>query len=353
MDIEQIRILLEKDIDGVLDILDEVFADLNGTYNDLCKEYINRPENFSLSIFRGKLKRFINISKTDIQDYFAGTEEDTNANSKTIDPEKTYTLLCHLDFRAQVDYFESMVESKKPVIPFVLRAAENYGQRWLYNRLIHHYQEKRVIHKTFLIDFKELKIDSLDNLIDYLSEQIGVQKYNPNDSFDKKKIKLRNTISALIDTASQFIVLKNAYSFIHSSDFDKFYELLNHFYEELDAIEPEHKCIFLFVEQVLEPYTDIEKYCVFSSETKSFKAKMDKTLKIVDLDAIKGITRKCMEEWFGKVPEEIIEYFDSSDEGLEQLIKECGNGNPEMIIPAICEKIGINFHEHKSTWLKY
>ncbi len=351
MDIKQIKALLEKDLEGVFEILDEVFANLNGTYNDLCNEYITRPENFSLSTFRGKLKRFINISKTDIQEYFAGTEEDVNVKTVTTSTSETYTLLCHLDFKKQVKYFEDMIESKKPVIPFVVRAAENYGQRWLYNRLIHHYQEKRVVHKTFLIDLTELNINSLDNLIDYLSEQI-VQKYNPTDSRDAKVRKLRRDLSTMISTASQFIVLKNAYTFIHSTEFNDFYGLLDDFYQEIKILESEHKCIFLFVEQSLEPYAHSE-YCTFSSETQSFKAKTDKTLKIIDLDNIKGITRNCMEEWFGKVPVEIIDFFDCSDEGLEQLVRECGNGNPEIIIPAICEKIGINFNEHKSTWLKY
>lgn len=56
---EKVLILITSDLDEAFDILDDFFSDKNGTYNDLSKEYINRPENFSLDKFRSKLKRFV------------------------------------------------------------------------------------------------------------------------------------------------------------------------------------------------------------------------------------------------------------------------------------------------------
>ena len=53
--------LIPRDIDAALDLLDEIFKDNNGTYNDLAKEYVNRPNNFSLASFRSRLKRFVKI----------------------------------------------------------------------------------------------------------------------------------------------------------------------------------------------------------------------------------------------------------------------------------------------------
>lgn len=59
---DEIIVLIDKDLDSVFDILDDIFKDGNGAYNDLCKEYISRPNNFDIATFRSKLKRLVKTS---------------------------------------------------------------------------------------------------------------------------------------------------------------------------------------------------------------------------------------------------------------------------------------------------
>ncbi|MEO6720602.1 MAG: hypothetical protein ABIN67_09545 [Ferruginibacter sp.] len=59
---EEVLSLLEIDIDKALEKLDSIFLNKSGTYNDLTREYINQPNNFSLNLFRNKLKRFLSVN---------------------------------------------------------------------------------------------------------------------------------------------------------------------------------------------------------------------------------------------------------------------------------------------------
>ncbi len=56
---EEVLLLIPKDIDEAFEKLDELLGETNGTYNDLCREYINRPNNFDMATFRSKLIRFV------------------------------------------------------------------------------------------------------------------------------------------------------------------------------------------------------------------------------------------------------------------------------------------------------
>lgn len=56
---EEILALVESDIDTALEKLDDVFGNKNGTYNDLSKQYVNRPIGFDLTTYRSILKRFV------------------------------------------------------------------------------------------------------------------------------------------------------------------------------------------------------------------------------------------------------------------------------------------------------
>lgn len=59
---EEIIGLIDSDIDGAFDALDNFFGDANGTYNDLSQEYFSPPGNFSMTNFRSRLKRFVKRS---------------------------------------------------------------------------------------------------------------------------------------------------------------------------------------------------------------------------------------------------------------------------------------------------
>jgi len=56
---KQILKYIEEDIERAFDLLDEKFGKSNGLYNDLSKEYEDRPQNFQMSTYRSKLKRFV------------------------------------------------------------------------------------------------------------------------------------------------------------------------------------------------------------------------------------------------------------------------------------------------------
>ncbi len=56
---EEVLSLIPKDIDAAFEKLDDLLGETNGTYNDLCREYINRPNNFDMATFRSKLTRFL------------------------------------------------------------------------------------------------------------------------------------------------------------------------------------------------------------------------------------------------------------------------------------------------------
>lgn len=75
MKIEEIKKLIDSDIDAAFDVLDGVFDDNNGTYNDLCKEYVQRPNNFDMGTFRSKMKRFVTTSKIYIEGHFRENNE--------------------------------------------------------------------------------------------------------------------------------------------------------------------------------------------------------------------------------------------------------------------------------------
>jgi hypothetical protein len=58
---DEIALLLDSDIDAALEKMDTLFIK-NANYIDLSKEYFAQPNNFSLSSFRSKLKRFLNLN---------------------------------------------------------------------------------------------------------------------------------------------------------------------------------------------------------------------------------------------------------------------------------------------------
>jgi TIR domain len=56
---DEILALIDKDLDSSFDKLDSIFGEKN-IYNDLSKEYVSQPNNFSIASFRSRLKRFVN-----------------------------------------------------------------------------------------------------------------------------------------------------------------------------------------------------------------------------------------------------------------------------------------------------
>ena len=58
----EILSMIDQDTDKALMTLDDIFLNKNGTYNDLSREYINQPNNFSMASFRSKMRRFVTMN---------------------------------------------------------------------------------------------------------------------------------------------------------------------------------------------------------------------------------------------------------------------------------------------------
>ena len=56
---QKILKLIDEDIYEAFALLDTILGKSNGLYNDLSKEYEDRPQNFQMSTYRSKLKRFV------------------------------------------------------------------------------------------------------------------------------------------------------------------------------------------------------------------------------------------------------------------------------------------------------
>ena len=356
---KEIKQLIDKDLDKALDLLDEVFEDTNGTYNSLSKKYVSRAENFSEDNFRSILKRFVQNSNRVIKGYFLSVAEDQKyAALEGHSFDDAYHLLCHLNFNHQSDYFNDYIKTDKPIIPFIIRAEEQFGQRWLFHRLIYQYQhtQKRSVHSPIPIDLNELKFD-LNGLIDYLSIKLNASNYDKNQTLKKKKAKFKNAISLKLETGTQFIVLKNAFTFIHSNEFIEFYNLLDYLYTEIEALDIKgNKCIFFLVENTPESYHH-STHCICSKDVHSAIAKLQEGLKFIDLHELTPISEDDIMKWLGQLEGSLLacfsEWVNNGQWDFKKLFKTFNTGNPEEIIPFLCHKIGKNYNEHENSWLKY
>ena len=237
----------------------------------------------------------------------------------------------------------------------MIRAQPNYGQKWLYNRLIYYYTRKNPnTHIPLVIELDTMSLD-FEGLVDYLGNQLKIDGYDSNTLLKKRKVKVKNALIKKIATGCQFIVFNNAYQFIHSNDFTAFYKFLEYLYEEVDGLDSNYKCICFFVEQTPHQYTHMQ-YCVLSKQTSSVDARRLEELKFVDLDEHQPISADDFRHFYKKanitIQDKLKCYWDDITQ-ITGLLQQCNNGNPEKLIPLICEKIGIKFKEYENKWLKY
>ncbi len=263
--------------------------------------------------------------------------------------DEVYEHLCRLNFTHQTKYFESLLESKKVFLSFVIRGPEaDYGQEWLTSKLIHSVQKSRSIHKPISIDFAELNID-LNAFIEQIGQNLGVK-----DKVNKNRPKeIRRALEDRIATKSQFVIIKNAHHFIHNSE--EFYDFINvieYFHEEMVETSKNHKCVFIFVEMKSHAPYSHKQYCTFSNETTPHLARKCKGFRFIDLDAIQPIVKEDLEDWLESLPEETSDIFEEILSNQEQMENFIADGNPQRLIPLICEKLGKKYAEYESKWRK-
>ncbi|MEZ4883363.1 MAG: hypothetical protein R3E32_01410 [Chitinophagales bacterium] len=345
MTVKEIKSLIDQDLDAAFEILDKYFEE-DPIYNAFNDEFISPPLNFDKRIFCRRLQRFVQRNKELINA--------ENEDKKFLQPDSSdqiYQLLCNLNFTSQVKYFKAIVKSKKPIIPFVIRAEQNYGQSWLYNRLIYHYQTEKPIHPPITIDLKSSQFN-VSSLVQHLALNIGVKKYDESESIDVHRHQIKEVLLEKIETASQILIIKNVNILIHSEDFEAFVDIIDYFFTKIKS-STIHKCIFFFIEDELTIGDPYSQYCIFSSKTKAFQAKQEQLLKFIALTPIQALTNKCIEDWLGLAEEDICDCFNLEEKTIEQLLIDCGNGHPEKVLYYICREIGQEFDKHKSKWLKY
>jgi hypothetical protein len=170
---------------------------------------------------------------------------------------------------------------------------------------------------------------------------------------DVKRIKLKNELVKRIETRSQFIILINSYSFIHSEEYKDFIKMIKYFSDEINNADLSHKCIFLFVEEQTSARYAHTEDCIFSDIVQVLQARLINGFRFVDLGETRPIKTTDIASWLTQCTDEQISYFkDQASEECEML-KFLGDGNPQQVIALICEKMGVNYIENEKIWLKY
>lgn len=356
MKADEIKNLIDKDIDAAFESLDSVCID-SSIYLDLSKEYVSRPNNFDLATFRSKLKRFVANEKKTIEAFYLDRKNENSINSAQSSYETDYQELCKLNFKHQIGYFEKLIAVDKPLIQFVIRGEKGYGQRWLCNKLLYHYEKQKPIHKVCKLDFSSLGIVTMQDFLDNLATNLKVEGYEKQKTIKLQRAKLSNSIIAKIKAQSQIFVLENFYNFLHSDGCVEFYNFIEDLYIGIVTQDEPVKgqCVFLFIENIPNPYQQQDK-CIFTSQYDNIRTaksafENDTQFKIVDLHEIKQISKECINGWLDDVPEYILQHF-PNNETINTLLYNCDNGHPEKVIAKICEKLG-KTSEYPNKWLKY
>jgi hypothetical protein len=346
MNFDELIRLLNNDIPKVLDILDDVFEE-DGVYIDLCKEWESPSNNFSLPNYRGRLVRYVKRNKRVYNSFKKEIEKDAQSFQQA-PTDKIYELLCHLDFKHQSEYFDAIINSRKNVIPFIIRGNKSSGQKWLYNRLIYTYQQKQKddIHEIVTLDSEYFQSD-IKELLKTLISTFGGSLPDDSDILDIWFFKLRESIKERIRVAHQIIIFKNASTFVQSDKFANFTQML----ERVFLQSSNHKCILFFVEEKETPYKIAN--CIYTSEKEVYEInlKLQEQFSYIDLNKLSPVTVQCVKTWFGKVPEiyDIKPFIDKVEEIIEQY-----KGNPELLIPFLCKEIiKEDYLKYENQWLKY
>lgn len=273
--IDENRILefIEADLNTVFEILNEVFEDSNDKYNQLYKR--SEKQDFNTSTYRNNLEQFIKGNKKDITVHFESLKEDEIQEAKdfTNKSDKEYELLRKLNFNVPLKHFRDLSNTKKSLLPFIIRGEGNYGQKWLYNKLVYDYFERfEPFVKPSLIDFNERNITTFENLLDALCDELNIEGYK-DKPLRKKKTMVKNQLLDKMDTTSQILIFKGACASL-AEDFEEFYEILLFISDEIeDSKYVDTKCIVLLIENEEHKLSDHQDKFIFLSKTPSYKAK--------------------------------------------------------------------------------
>jgi len=204
MNWEDIKELINRDIDKAFDELDDIFGTSNGAYNDLTQEYYSRPENFNMATFRSKLKRCA-------RSHFQNCENIPVANNGTFsehrqEPKATKSLQLNKNIREesiflcdrdnQFNTFLNALQDQKKINTFYIHGDEMHGHEAMFNRFcenlrgsIREHNRKKVQKITGgLADFASLncKEKLMEGMLDAFD--IGLDQYPSYVEMKKEKL---------------------------------------------------------------------------------------------------------------------------------------------------------------------
>lgn len=338
---KDIQETIESNIDKAFELLDEVFDNSNGTYNDLSKEYVSRPNNFDMFTFRSKLKRFVKNESAHIDFYFKTQKVDKTQNLSNPN-EEVFSILASLDFKPQESKFSGLIK-KRNFATFLVRGENECGQNWLIHQLI---QKKMPDSERICIEI--LGTNILDDIISQL------RKMTSNDFYedDEEGLKLQNIAENLAKncTKNRVIIIDCKSDFLNSQAFPIFYK---NFVEHLTprTRRLEHKIVLFLKDSISSDYTlpDTINYwcCATNSNEIAFLEDWETKQVIpylVDLHRISNFDVDYLWQWVEDCAELPIKKKLNSKECIEKLWSEqYEKGNPYKILADLSKLLNYQY----------
>lgn len=330
--------LIDTDIDKAFEILDEIFKS-NGTYNDLSRQYVDRPIGFSLSDFRSRLKRLVN------------TQLEEPAPAPAHSPvHEFYPILCKLDFKTQNDLFRAICKNKK-IAPFFLYgqgAHEEMEMRWLRNQLLQLLsEEKKSVDQLITIDLGSKIGGAFDRLLDELYTRFEIPEIISDDT-DTIAL-LRENLERRLAAGHVVCFIRNATNILaHPGELKKLCEeFLSFLDKNIVRKNHNHTLIFLFIEDLLpKNFSKEDKYFLWfdkeQGNNKMLEYVAGKDLKIAELAPVENVTEEDIRNWLRWSAQENKDVFKKIKcfIGNEKGILAKGD-RPFQVITTICSDLKI------------
>jgi hypothetical protein len=343
-------------VDENKDIWSKIDDDIAAAFDELDERFLETSRDYKL--LRAKFDRLQGLARYSIKNELIAFLDENNAKTGVDSGPLAVDygdLLFDLDFEHATNCFQALVQREQVLLAFVIRGkGEDHGQRWLMNKLIHNYAKNQELHDPFSLDFLETNT-TVSTFIFNLCNHLGVVNQNLEEPM-KNKIRLKNAIYDKLETKSQFIILMNAYQFVHSVEFEKFLQLLRYFSLEFNESDRQHKCIFIFVEEKISERYEYRDICVFADDVDNTEIiKRAKEFCFIDLGQTPQFAGKEINDWVNTnySKNEMMKNFEKQQNDINLMTEFVGDGNPQRLIPLICSQIGLNFTENESIWMKY
>lgn len=342
----------------VFEILEELLGTIEAEYKGLENYFKIQPIGYSEDNLR---KRLLNQIRSDKILIIEGIKDKiTNNNTSENKEVDFYSLLCRFNFTDQFKYFRNIVKycaDDKFVLPFFVRGNNEFGKKWLYNRLIYYSSDKlKTQEEPIEIDLGSHSF-SMPSLLEEIAEKLNFKEQfeRVNDVVRKKSLIADGIVYKLMSSSVIFVIKNPKSIIVNNTSQHSICDLLNDIQiraESRSSFENKilGKCLFLFIEEENDSYTQIDHF-VDSSNTSESIVNMEKKVKIIDLCDLKLTTEKCVGNWLkitksGKITKG-IEVLNS-----KEFQYSCKGLNPLTVIQSICDITGVNYEKIKETCLK-